>query len=577
MNEKDPIFRSLAMIEERLQEKLTVEMLAEGIHFSKYHYQRIFREAVGETVMGYVNRRRLFLASGELARGRDSVLAIALKYGYDSHEGFTRSFKAHLGVTPTEYRKYHSSIGFPGRKKEEKAMYSKSAEGMVRELNSLIVQAKETAEDTRKYKGADREAAAVYAQVWEFAARRADKMAGQLEEVLKRITSVTQNPDEISARFLIVKAVEDAAFEASVTAFQVGLMIARALPEYRSAFEPLCARYDSLAQNARVKSGKIADFLGELWQLILQDMRKNAEQKIGDAVEAGLAAAGKLSDPALPYGYIAEAVREIAEAIAALLLEEVTAYGLEDALFRLDTVLFAADMDMLRAPQHRQLFDGISDFREKLGVAVEFFRNLSEEAAGAFRETTGTIGETVGTVGEAAGTITEAARTIGETAGTVGEAAGTIGETAGTIGEAAGTIGEADGTIGETAGTVREADAVFRGAEKGSERKRTMGKMYSDLAEQEGILLFYLKGEIQKLGDAHLEEEQKAALNDVCARMHRAVKMARGASDREEGNEIAELLRGAYEDMSAVAERLGVYGSAVRYLAEEVKKPLKYL
>ena len=556
MNEKDPIFRSLAMIEERLQEKLTVEMLAEGIHFSKYHYQRIFREAVGETVMGYVNRRRLFLASGELARGRDSVLAIALKYGYDSHEGFTRSFKAHLGVTPTEYRKYHSSIGFPGRKKEEKAMYSKSAEGMVRELNSLIVQAKETAEDTRKYKGAAQEAAVVYAQVWEFAARRADKMAGQLEEVLKRITSVTQNPDEISARFLIVKAVEDAAFEASVTAFQVGLMIARALPEYRSAFEPLCARYDSLAQNARVKSGKIADFLGELWQLILQDMRKNAEQKIGDAVEAGLAAAGKLSDPALPYGYIAEAVREIAEAIAALLLEEVTAYGLEDALFRLDTVLFAADMDMLRAPQHRQLFDGISDFREKLGVAVEFFRNLSEEAAGAFRETTGTIGETVGSVGEAAGTITEAARTIGETAGTIGEAAG---------------------TIGETAGTVREAAAAFRGAEKGSERKRTMGKMYSDLAEQEGILLFYLKGEIQKLGDAHLEEEQKAALNDVCARMDRAVKMARGASDREEGNEIAELLSGAYEDMSVAAERLGVYGSAVRYLAEEVKKPLKYL
>lgn len=400
-------------------------------------------------------------------------------------------------------------------------MYSKNAEGMVRELNSLIVQAKETAEGTRKYKGTDREAAAVYAQVWEFAARRADKMAGQLEEVLKRITSVTQNPDEISARFLIVKAVEDAAFEASVTAFQVGLMIARALPEYRSAFEPLCARYDSLAQNARGKSGKIADFLNELWQLILQDMRKNAEQKIGDAVEAGLAAAGKLSDPALPYGYIAEGVREIAEAIAALSLEEVTAYGLEDALFRLDTVLFAADMDMLRAPQHRQLFDGISDFGEKLGVAVEFFRNLS--------------------------------------------------------GEAAGTIGEAAGIIGETAGTIGETAAAFRGAEKGSERKRTMGKMYSDLAEQEGILLFYLKGEIQKLGDAHLDEGQKAALNDVCARMDRAVKMACSASGREEGNEIAELLSGAYEDMSVVAEGLGVYGSAVRYLAEEVKKPLKYL
>ena len=108
MKEKNPIFRSLAMIEELLQEKLTVEMLAEDIHFSKYHYQRIFREAVGETVMGYVNRRRLSLAAEELAGTKDSVLSIALKYGYDSHEGFTRSFKAYLGVTPTEYRKYHS-------------------------------------------------------------------------------------------------------------------------------------------------------------------------------------------------------------------------------------------------------------------------------------------------------------------------------------------------------------------------------------------------------------------------------------------------------------------------------------
>ena len=508
MNEKDPIFRSLAMIEERLQEKLTVEMLAEGIHCSKYHYQRIFREAVGETVMGYVNRRRLFLAAGELAESRDSVLAIALKYGYDSHEGFTRSFKAHLGVTPTEYRKYHSSIGFPGRKKEESAMmYSKSADEMVRELNRLIVEAKETAADTRKYKGADGEAAAVYAQVWEFAARRAENTAGQVEEVLKRVASVAQNPDEIGARFLIVKAVEDAAFEAGVTAFQVGLMIARAQPEHRAAFEPLCARYDSLAQNARVTSGKIAGFLGELWGLILQDMRKNAQQKIGDAVEAGLAAAGKLSDPTLPYGYIAEVVRGIAEALAAPALEEVTVYGLEDALFRLDTILFAADMDMLRAPQHRQLFDGISDFREKLSGAVEFFRNLSGDAVGAF---------------------------------------------------------------GETAG-------AFRDAEKGSERKRTTGKMYSDLAAQEEILLFYLKGEIQKLGNARLDEEQKAALNDICGRMDRAVKMARSAADGEEGKEIAELLHGAYDEMTLAAEWLGVYGGAVRYLAEEVKKPLKYL
>ena len=330
MNEKDPIFLSLAMIEERLQEKLTVEILAEGVHFSKYHYQRIFREAVGETVMGYVNRRRLFLAAEELAGTGNSVLSVALKYGYDSHEGFTRSFKAYLGVTPTEYRKYHSFIGLPGKKKEEgRMMYSKSADEMIRELNSLIVQARETAAESRKYGGSDGEGMAVYGQVWEFAAGRTEKMAGQLEEILRRVASVAQNPDEISSRMLIVKAVEDTAFEADVTAFQVGLMIARAMPEHRAAFRPLCASFDRLAQSARMRSGKIVDFLNELWGLILQDMRKNARQRILDAVEAGRAAADKLSNASLPYGYIAEAVREMAEEVAVPTLEEVTVYGLE--------------------------------------------------------------------------------------------------------------------------------------------------------------------------------------------------------------------------------------------------------
>ena len=178
MNEKEPILRSLAMIEEKIQEKLTVEMLAEDIHFSKYHFQRIFREAVGDTVMRYVTRRKLFLAAKELAQTTDSVLEIAFRYGYDSHEGFTRSFKAYMGVTPTEYRKYHSAISFPGRKKEEYAMMdSKNTEEMIRELNSLIVHAKETAADTKRYSWSEDETATVYAQVLHFAANRAEKVA----------------------------------------------------------------------------------------------------------------------------------------------------------------------------------------------------------------------------------------------------------------------------------------------------------------------------------------------------------------------------------------------------------------
>ena len=44
MHNENPIFRSLAIIEKQIHEKLTVETLADSIPLSKYHYQRMFRD-----------------------------------------------------------------------------------------------------------------------------------------------------------------------------------------------------------------------------------------------------------------------------------------------------------------------------------------------------------------------------------------------------------------------------------------------------------------------------------------------------------------------------------------------------
>lgn len=501
MNDKSPIFRSLAMIEEKIQERLTVEMLAAGINFSKYHYQRIFHEAVGDTVMGYVTRRKLFLAAEELAGTKDSVLEVALRYGYDSHEGFTRSFKAHIGVTPTEYRKYHSAICFPERKKEGSTMvYSKHMDKLIKELNSLIVQAKETVADTEKYQEADVQAAVLYGQFWKLAAGKAEKMANELEQILKRVAMAAQDSDEISAHFLLVKAIDDIAFEANVTAFQVGLMISRAMPEHQAVFQPLCARYDSLAQNAQIKSRKIVDFLNELFQLILHDMRKQAKQRLQSVVESGRAAAEVLSNPALPYGYIADGIAAIAKELDSLALEDVLLSSLTDAAFTLETIRFAAYMDILRAPQHRQFFDGISDFKEKLDETVKFFRDLT--------------GDSLWTAG---------------------------------------------------------------GTENNSEENFTEDRIYKDLAMQEGVVLFCLKGEIQKLGDAHLDARQKTAFSVICSKVDEAINVSRSLADEEKKNKIVELLYEAYDELMKEAERLTPYGGAIQYLAEKVKMPLKYL
>ena len=368
----DPVFRSLTEIEARIQEKLTVTALAESIHISKYHYQRLFREAVGESVMRYVSRRRMALAAAELAETNASVLEIALRYGYDSHDGFTRAFRTAMGVTPMDYRKY--GLRPPDMRKEYCAMpHTRPMEEIARELRALIVQARELAVRTRR---GSEIAAPAYAAFWDLMAARTESMAETLSAVLDRSIAIPGQPDAISARFRIIRAIEDAAFRADATAFQAGLMTARAVPEHREAFRTLCQQYAALADAARLKTEKLSAFFQELAALILQDLRARGTECLTAAAQAGRAAAEPLKDPSLPYGYIAEALRDLAAELSAMPLGEAGEACWEDCLFRLEGIALAVETDILRCPAHRPLFAGIGIFRERLEAALDFFRHL---------------------------------------------------------------------------------------------------------------------------------------------------------------------------------------------------------
>ena len=173
-------------------------------------------------------------------------------------------------------------------------LYSKTTDEMIKELNGLIVQTKETAEYTRKYVDTAPEATEWYRQFGDFIAARTDTMADELTETLNRITPIAQHPDEISVRFVILKAIEDIAFGSYVTAFQTRLTVMRAKPEYRAVFEPMCDKYDALSQNARIKADRLEGFFRELSSLIFQDLREQAKEKLQKAVEKGQAAASSL-------------------------------------------------------------------------------------------------------------------------------------------------------------------------------------------------------------------------------------------------------------------------------------------
>lgn len=495
MSNCEPVFRSLAVIEENIRKKLTVDSLADSIYLSRYHYQRIFREIMGESVMGYVSRRRLALAAADLAETNESILSIALKYGYDSHEGFSRSFRAHMGVSPREYRKYHLSNYITKTRKETVMTDSKTTDEIIRNMNHLIAQIGETAEYTRKNSAASPDGAKIYSGFWDVIAASAEAIAEELGKVLERITSLRQRPDEISARFLIMRSMETAGLKTDILTFQIKLMLARANPEHRTAFEPITARYVELAQNARTKLCKTAEFFQELTALIFQDMRKDAEQKLRAAAEAGRLAADKLSESsALPCGYLGDEINEIAEELSSLALEDVSVPVLEDDLLRLELVASAADLDLLRMPDHRQLFDGIPAFRERLEEVLLFFGELSSDV--------------------------------------VRELAGR------------------DGSAGQ---------------------ERTADTENDNLVFQSRILLFYLKGEIRKLGPL-LSQEQRSAFDNICDKMSTVTRPARRREEDNSPEKGVEILREVHGMLLGQAEKLGACDAPVRFIAEEIRK-----
>ena len=475
MKKENPIFQSLEIIENRISEKLTVENIASSVYFSKNHYQRLFREIVGDNVMEYVTKRKLTLAGRELLETNANILDIALKFGFDSHEGFTRSFKAYMGVTPTEYRKYSLAAITQKTVKEKCAMmYSKTTDGIVRELNDLIAKAKEVANSAKKNEVAE------YSAFWSMIADTTDDYADKTKSVLENITAITEHPDEITNRFAIIKVIEDIAFQSNLLAFNVGLMVSRGQPGHIKTQWPLCEKYLELARAATVKSEKIAGFFNELSALIFEDMRKAAADKIKEVITKGKTAA----DSIVGYENIKYEVGNVVLCLS-VPIDEVTVSLLEDNLFKLQIISFAADMDICRNPKDKSLFDNMASFKESLSDAIGFFRTLVKP----------------------------------------------------------------------------ESNPVL---------ERTAQKQFQDVAYQGNILLFYCRGEIEKMGNL-LSDEQKTSFKEICGKINDYIQFTQNASDESAFKLIADRLFSIYSDMITQADNLNERGGAVRFLANEFK------
>lgn len=97
-------------IDVHLKERITLHMLADAAGYSPWHAAKIFKEFTGKTPFDYIRMLRLSRAAVRLREEEVRVIDVAFDFLFDSHEGFTRAFSKHFGITPKNFTQYKPPV-----------------------------------------------------------------------------------------------------------------------------------------------------------------------------------------------------------------------------------------------------------------------------------------------------------------------------------------------------------------------------------------------------------------------------------------------------------------------------------
>jgi len=279
---------SIAFIESRLVDEISVAVIAEQAFFSKTHYQRLFRAIVGEPVMEYVKNRRLHLACREILTSDMNVINIAMKYGYDSHEGFTRAFKAYFGVPPSSYRKRGISSErsvikmlsneVMNRIGQNLEMLSATLNGFIGEAERLSAKSLEA--DANKGMGI-----AIVAQELR---NLSGRVARFKEEDVKGLVVGDMSAFEMANRiFHVLRVLDDITFQMNLLRFFSGIETGRIAPPCeRDEFDTIDDGYDKLCSHIVGKKEYMVELIHGAVELIHSDIKQEAENCVTTAIEA---------------------------------------------------------------------------------------------------------------------------------------------------------------------------------------------------------------------------------------------------------------------------------------------------
>ncbi|WP_099205190.1 effector binding domain-containing protein [Scatolibacter rhodanostii] len=105
MNYYECIQTSVDYIENHIYEEIDLNQAADSAYMSLSNYYRLFFAIVGCSVKEYIRLRRIHLAAQDLNCDKDTILTLAVKYGFNSADSFSRAFKKATGFLPSTFKK----------------------------------------------------------------------------------------------------------------------------------------------------------------------------------------------------------------------------------------------------------------------------------------------------------------------------------------------------------------------------------------------------------------------------------------------------------------------------------------
>lgn len=104
------IQQAIDYVEEHIMEPLDYAEIAKCAYSSSFHFQRVFSILCGFTLGEYIRFRRLSLAGSELLYSDAKIIDIALKYGYETPESFSRAFTRFHGLAPSQAKQNNAIL-----------------------------------------------------------------------------------------------------------------------------------------------------------------------------------------------------------------------------------------------------------------------------------------------------------------------------------------------------------------------------------------------------------------------------------------------------------------------------------